>query len=64
MVRIGLWGPLYYNYNQEAQKPYSNYLGPYVTTRLHSRVQGVRVPYNYHQGLGLRPGFKGSIKVP
>ena len=25
IIRIGFWGPLYYNYNKEPPKPYSNY---------------------------------------
>ena len=24
IIRIGFWGPLYYNYNKEPPKPYSN----------------------------------------
>ena len=25
IIRIGFWGPLYYNYDKEPSKPYSNY---------------------------------------
>ena len=29
MIRMGFWGPLYYNDNKEPQN--SNYKGPYIT---------------------------------
>ena len=29
IIRVGFGGILYYNYNKEPPKPYSNYYGPY-----------------------------------
>ena len=29
IIRIGFWGPLYYNYDREPPKPYSNHSGPF-----------------------------------
>ena len=31
IIRMGFWGPLYYNYNREPpQNSVGNYLGPYI----------------------------------
>ena len=30
IIRIGFWGPLYYNYDKEPQNSIGNYLGPYI----------------------------------
>ena len=30
-IRIGFWGIVYYNYNKETPKPYSNFYGPCST---------------------------------
>ena len=35
IIRIGFWGSSYYNYNKEPPKPYSNYIGPYITNLSH-----------------------------
>ena len=44
MVRIGFSGPLYYDYSKEARKPYSNYLGPYVSRQALGAECRVRGP--------------------
>ena len=30
IIRIGFWGPLYYNHNKEHQNSIGNYSGPYI----------------------------------
>ena len=34
IIRIGCWGPLYYNYNKEPQNSIGNYFGLYIMRRL------------------------------
>ena len=31
IVRIGIWGPVYYKYKKELPNSIGNYLGPYIT---------------------------------
>ena len=51
IIRVGFGGILYYNYNKEPPKPYSNYEGPY------SRVSGSGLVGSGFWALGLGPGF-------
>ena len=49
-IRIGFWGPLYYN--KEPPKPYSNYSGPYSTGFSEARERGQNLFPKYRRDSG------------
>ena len=55
MIRIGFWGPSYYNYNKDSQNNIGNYLGPY------SRIGGLGLGFWVRSG--CRVSFVFGVKV-